>query len=268
MRRLPSSWSRIGTMLGLWPSCSKSVLLPRLGKLLRVEALEDKRLLAVITVTSFADNTTFDGLITLREAIGAANANIAVGDAPAGNGTDTIRFSQSVFNVPRTIDIALGGQFEISEALMIEGPGKDLLTIDGNNASRLFLISDGDAQTSHEVTVRDLTLKRGRIDGPGGAILNHENLHLESAQVLESITIIERDVNGMPLNTGDGGGIASWGSLFLNNVIVARNTAGLDPSLIPFESPPQRKSPGGGIAIYLGPVRFRALCGTPLSRTT
>jgi CSLREA domain-containing protein len=247
-------------MLGLRPSCSKKrPAVRRIGKSLRVEALEDKRLLTVITVNSFADNTTTDGFITLREAILAANADLAVGDAPAGNGTDTIRFSQSVFNVLRTIDIALGGQFEISEALMIEGPGKDLLTIDGNDASRLFLISDGDAQTSQEVIVKDLTLKRGRIDGPGGAILNHESLHLESAQVLDSTTTIERDVNGIPLNTGDGGGIASWGSLFLDNVIVAGNTAGLDLSPDPFEIPPQLKSPGGGIAIYLGPEEVLAI---------
>jgi CSLREA domain-containing protein len=37
------------------------------------EVLEDRSLLSTITVTSLADNTTSDGLITLREAILAAN---------------------------------------------------------------------------------------------------------------------------------------------------------------------------------------------------
>ncbi len=50
---------------------------------LRAEPLEDRRLLAVLTVDSLADNTTNDGLITLREAILAAN-NDAVADATEG----------------------------------------------------------------------------------------------------------------------------------------------------------------------------------------
>ena len=67
-------------------------------------------MLAVITVDSFLDNfdpgaPTTDGLITLREAILAANTDAVVGDAPAGSGADTIEFD----NVLSGQTITLGG---------------------------------------------------------------------------------------------------------------------------------------------------------------
>ena len=75
---------------------------------LRFESLEARRMLAVFTVDLLLDNfdpnaPTTDGLITLREAILAANSNAAVGDAPAGSGADTIDFS-----VTGTINLAFG----------------------------------------------------------------------------------------------------------------------------------------------------------------
>ena len=49
-------------------------------------------------VNSLEDNLLTDGLVTLREAIGAANANAAVGDAPAGSaaGADMITFAPAL----------------------------------------------------------------------------------------------------------------------------------------------------------------------------
>jgi len=50
--------------------------------------------LATITVTGTGDTIANDGVITLREAITAANTNAASGDAPAGDaGLDTIAFN-------------------------------------------------------------------------------------------------------------------------------------------------------------------------------
>jgi len=65
-----------------------------LARRLRVETLEDRRMLAVITVTGTGDTIANDGLVTLREAITAANTNAASGDAGAGDaGLDTIEFN-------------------------------------------------------------------------------------------------------------------------------------------------------------------------------
>ena len=62
------------------------------------------------------------GLVTLREAIEAANTNAIVGDAHAGsaNETDVIKFSPEVFGGR----IALGQvTLMITEAVEIQGPG-------------------------------------------------------------------------------------------------------------------------------------------------
>lgn len=59
-----------------------------------LDALETRALLAVITVTGTGDTIASDGVVTLREAITAANTNAASGDAPAGDaGLDTINFN-------------------------------------------------------------------------------------------------------------------------------------------------------------------------------
>src|SRR5262245_31736785 len=59
-----------------------------------IEALEDRSVPAVITVTDVGDTIAPDGVVTLREAITAANTNAPSGDAPAGDpGLDTIKFN-------------------------------------------------------------------------------------------------------------------------------------------------------------------------------
>src|SRR6478735_9230660 len=49
------------------------------------DVLEERTLLSTITVTSLADNLDADGLVTLREAIAAANTNRRVDGSPAGS---------------------------------------------------------------------------------------------------------------------------------------------------------------------------------------
>ena len=59
----------------------------------QVEVMESRQLLATIIVTGTSDTIADDGIVTLREAITAANTNAASGDAPAGTaGLDTIDF--------------------------------------------------------------------------------------------------------------------------------------------------------------------------------
>jgi hypothetical protein len=49
---------------------------------------------AVLTVTGTGDAIAVDGLVTLSEAITAANTNLPAGDSPAGDpGLDTIAFN-------------------------------------------------------------------------------------------------------------------------------------------------------------------------------
>ena len=58
-----------------------------------LELLEDRRVMAVFTVTSNADTVNAaDGVLTLREAINAANANPAT--------FDTVNFAPSMNGLP------------------------------------------------------------------------------------------------------------------------------------------------------------------------
>src|SRR4051794_23574630 len=82
---------------------------------LRFEALEDRRLLAIIPVTTTADENNGTGLVSLRESVGMANTG------------DIITFS-----VNGTIQLLGGsgfGQIAIGKSITIQGPGANLLTI-------------------------------------------------------------------------------------------------------------------------------------------
>ena len=169
---------------------------------LRMEPLEHRNLLAVLTVNSGADNKLAgDGLVTLREAIIAANANAATDLGEIGSGADTIVFHPSV-----TGTIALTfGEMLITESLTVTGPGRDVLTIDAQNASRIFNIT----AASGSYTISGLTI----TGGVGGGILSSP-----------SISIADSRVSG---NAGHG--IRSEGNITVTNSIVSNN-AGIGAS--------------------------------------
>src|SRR5262245_9625032 len=88
---------------------------------LAVEALEDRAVPAILTVNSTADDTTAgDGLVTLREAILAANSASDVktdlGQTSSGGAADTI-----TFDVTGTINLATALP-NLSSDLTITGP--------------------------------------------------------------------------------------------------------------------------------------------------
>lgn len=93
MRSFSTSWTSVLAKLGFRRkfNCARRA---NCQKRLRFEQCEDRRLLAVITVSSDQDNTIVDGVITLREIVNFANAD----DDP-----DTIQFDPAVFNTPKTI---------------------------------------------------------------------------------------------------------------------------------------------------------------------
>ena len=100
---------------------------------------------ATITVTNAADS----GAGTLRQAIATA--------APG----DTIDFAIT------GMIVLTNGELAINANLSIVGPGQTLLTISGNNASRVFNIS------AVTVNLSGLTIANGRkYDLPGGGIYN------------------------------------------------------------------------------------------------
>ena len=136
----------------------------------RFEPLEGRTPLALLAVNSPLDNNIpGDGLVTLREAIIAANANSTTDLGHTGSGADTIQFDPAIFSTPRTLSLAFG-EMTITQALTINGPDQSLLTIDAQQNSRIFNIT----ATSGDFRINDLSLTNGRVIGTnsasGGAI--------------------------------------------------------------------------------------------------
>ncbi|MBS1795039.1 MAG: right-handed parallel beta-helix repeat-containing protein [Acidobacteria bacterium] len=137
---------------------------------------------------------------------GGGSLRQAIADAPDGG---TIAFDPVFFSQPRTI--ALGGAvIDFFKNLTINGPGAGLLTIDGENLSRVFNV---DAVT---LNLRDVRLTRGN-PGPnidGGAILINNNGTLNATAIVVDASRANR-----------GGGIYVLGTLNLTGSTVTGCTA-------------------------------------------
>ncbi len=173
----------------------------------------------VITVNSVSDQPE-NGLTTLREAIETANQT-------SGN---TINFDSTVFSSPQTITLE-NGELQISSSMTINGSGKDMLTINGNNQSRIFTVYDG-TDTIQAVSISGLTLTNGNgtsavLNELGGCVMSNEQL-----------TVIDSKVTSCSARAG--GGIWSrFGSLVVENTEIINNFAG---------------NRGGGVYARNGPV--------------
>jgi CSLREA domain-containing protein len=150
-------------------------------------------------------NTSDTGPGSLRQAIAAANAN----------GTeDIISFDPAIFSTSQTITLTSGElvvQTDIS-MLTIIGPGRDLLTISGNNSSRVFNVHLGS-----KLRLQATTVKNGKLEGfsNGAGIYNEGVLSMDDC-------VLANNEAGM----GNGGGIFSEGdqaSVTLNNSMVTGN---------------------------------------------
>src|SRR5437762_2979808 len=96
-----------------------------------IEILESRIASSTFTVLNTADS----GTGSLRKAVLDANAHA---------GADTIVFKLPAPPASGANTILLtGGQIDITGKLTITGPGSNKLILDGNNASRIFLIDDG-----------------------------------------------------------------------------------------------------------------------------
>src|SRR5262249_40370745 len=126
------------------------------------------------------------------EANVAGSLRHAIQDNLALGGGNTIIFSNAV-----TGTITLASELVISTNVTIVGPGPEVLTISGNNATRVFNVSGG------SVTISGLTIANGQIfTGSGAGINNLGNLSVSNCLFQSnSITSI-----------GGGGAILSGGN--------------------------------------------------------
>ena len=197
------------------------------ANVLDFQTLEDRRLLATLTVSSLNDA----GPNSLREAITTANTTTEA---------DTILFSVAgSINLDSQLPI-------IAEPLTIEGDKQ--ITLDAGNGDdgffgngdgfRIFRISDSSSNLI-DVTLRGLTLTGGDAANsafggtPGGAILSSENLTVTDSTIIgnsagDGLTGIFGNGQGGFDGTrgGSGGGIFSSGVLRLINSTVSNNQSG------------------------------------------
>lgn len=169
---------------------------------------------ATFTVT----NTNDSGAGSLRDAITQANTNAQA---------DTINFDPAVFNVAQTITLT-SGEIQIGpdgtnpgRLVVINGPGANLLTISGGNASRIFLLGP---QFNANVTMNGMTLRDGNgissvSNGNGGAIY---------AQVVANLTLNSMVIrNNVVTAVASGGGIYvnSSATTVINDSLITENSA-------------------------------------------
>ncbi|MGL5081689.1 MAG: choice-of-anchor Y domain-containing protein, partial [Microcoleaceae cyanobacterium] len=190
--------------------------------------------LVVDTTVDENDGNLSPGDVSLREAL----ANIA------NNGT--ITFDNSFTN--ETITLALG-ELPVNKSVTINGdtdsnPATRNITVSGNNASRVFNITDGNNAAFQTVTIDGLTITRGLATGgfpagSGGGIYNRESLSLSNSTIsgnsasygggifnyLGTAAISNSTISGNSA-TNRGGGIFNYrGTAAISNSTISGNSA-------------------------------------------
>ena len=157
-----------------------------------------------IVVDTLLSVNASDGLCSLREAIVAANTDAPSFDCPGGSGSsDRIRLS-----VSGTIELATALP-TITDGLAIEGPGRDLLAIDGMDLVRPlgFLAAE-----DRWLVLRGLTVR----NGAGGCFA--------STSSAGSVALVDMAVRDCA-TTGSGGGANVVGNLWIERTTFDNNSA-------------------------------------------
>ncbi len=171
---------------------------------------------AGITVTSTADALNTDGDCTLREAVIAANGDVAVDACASGNGADVVTIPSGVYTlaIPGTAEnAALTGDLDLSDDTEISGGGVAATVIDGGGLDRVFHVGPGITASFHDLTIRGGETDAGDPDIHGGGILS------EAGNVAIARTAIVSNTSQY-----GGGGVAGIdGSLAIEDSTLAGN---------------------------------------------
>jgi parallel beta-helix repeat protein len=224
----------------------------------------------VVDETSdIADGDFSPGHLSLREAIGLANANPFA---------DTITFDPNVFAA--TTIIVVNSEMAVSDGLTIQGPAARL-TLDGNTVSRLFNVT---APAGQLVTLDDLSLTNAYASGNGAAIADGAaDLTLTNCTVSNSksdaagggiatgsgtLTVIGSTISGNSAGTAGGGLYLAGSTAVIRNSTVSGNSASLGGGVTQFGGTTtiqnttiafnNATSSGGGIKVGAGSVSIES----------
>ena len=127
---------------------------------LRVEPLEDRLAPTVFAVTTGRDVVDpADGKLSLREAVGRANAH---------PGVDTVVLPARTFRLGLAGTGKSGnatGDLDVTDGLIVQGSGAGVTVVDGRQLDRLF-----DALGAAGLKLVGVTLQHGAVAGDGGAV--------------------------------------------------------------------------------------------------
>ena len=178
-------------------------------------------ILTISAINAAAANFT----VTNTNDGGAGSLRQAIADANAAGTNDVIGFDSGVFSSPKTITLTTGELVINSNGnLIINGPGANLLSISGNDASRVFDVSATTSAltaTINNLTVRDGYKCASNFAG-GGLAVNNSGTLLVTLN-LESVIFTENNVG-----CGGGGGglqVIRNGTLNINNTVFRNNVA-------------------------------------------
>ena len=150
---------------------------------LGIETLECRHVLATLVVTSVEDTIASDGLVTLREAVIAANLDTIADEMEGtqrGDGDDTIQFDPSLAGEAFALNASLR-EITISSNLTIEGLGPEETTLQGG-PYRFFVIDD-EIDARLQVELKGMTLRESR----GTAIVSEEDLTLRQMKIVDNM---------------------------------------------------------------------------------
>src|SRR4051812_41440503 len=144
---------------------------------------------ATITVTTTVDEFGTGPDCALREAIQAANTDVAFGGCLAGSGDDTIALQALTYTLSRpgaNDDLNQSGDLDIRSNIIITGAGSASTIIDGNGSDRVL-----DVLGTHVVGVSGVTIRNGHTS-LGGGIYNRGTMTVTNSSISNNIA----DQNG------------------------------------------------------------------------
>jgi hypothetical protein len=156
--------------------------------------------------------------VVLLCAIVRAHATIIPVTNTNDSGPGSLRQALAIANDGDTIDatgisgvISLAsGELLVQTSVTINGPGADLLAVDGNMASRVFRIP----VSGKAVTISGFTIRNGHAGTAGGGIDNENN---------DTLMITNCTISGS--TAGLGGGMFNGGPLTIGSTTVSGNSA-------------------------------------------
>ncbi len=178
---------------------------------------------ATIEVTAIVDDATSNGNCTLREAIRAANMNVAQDECTGGDpGADTILLPAGTYRLTLagSDQNAALGDLDIRDDVTILGAGRDVTVIDGDEIDRVFDVGQGD--NTIVVAIKHLTVRDGSATADGGGIANRAGQGGTGSLSLYNVLVADSSVPGDAF----GGGLWNTGRLFLRRTEVSGSSGG------------------------------------------